>query len=70
MVSLGSQLQVATEWVQPHRISPADANSITQDIDKKQTIFISFSTYLAEQTWQRWDKIFMCMFNLCTITFN
>ena len=37
MVSLGSQLQVATEWVQPHRISPAEANSIKHVIDKKQT---------------------------------
>lgn len=36
MVSLGSQLQVATEWVQPHRISPAEANSITHIIDKMQ----------------------------------
>lgn len=34
MVSLSGQLQVATEWVQPHWICPAEAN-ITH-IDKMQ----------------------------------
>jgi len=29
MVGLGSQLQVAAEWVQPHWISPAETSAFT-----------------------------------------
>lgn len=32
VVGLGSQLQVATEWVQPHRIGPAGANRVIRII--------------------------------------
>lgn len=31
MVSLGSQLQITTEWVQPHWISPVEANIMMHD---------------------------------------
>lgn len=41
VVSLGGQLQVATEWVQPHWISPTEENSIIHIIihivDKMET---------------------------------
>ena len=36
MVSLGGQLQVATEWVQPHWISPAEGNRIKHISNKRK----------------------------------
>lgn len=56
VVSLSGQLQVVTEWVQPHWISPAEANGCISSTKRsrsimgyKKNLFLIFGTELLFQ---------------------